>query len=164
VFVDGTFGVSFEAFDDRVDPAGDGADAERNVTAYADPLWREVYTLRRDLSSSARLEERTPLPLQRVVRVSVHPHSEATFEAAIRESVAAYKGASLSVYRQVSGGRHGSYLLIVQLSSWRSLGDAGADVIDAILRRTASAIESASTEMWQFRPELTYVPGRERVD
>lgn len=32
MFVDGSFGAPFAAFDRRVDPAGDGADAARNVT------------------------------------------------------------------------------------------------------------------------------------
>src|SRR5690606_12816878 len=68
-FVDGAFGIPHRAFDERVDPAGDGADAARNVTAYATPVGRELHRLRPELGSATRLERGEPGAMQKVTRL-----------------------------------------------------------------------------------------------
>ena len=83
-FVDGAFGVAFKAFDDRVDPRGDGEDAGRNVTAFATPTTRQLLRLRRDLSLTTRLEQGRPGAMQRVVSFTVRPGTESSVEQTLR--------------------------------------------------------------------------------
>ena len=162
-FVDGTFGIPFKAFDDRVDQRGDADDAARNVNAYATAVYRQVHRLRRDLGSSARLETRRPGAMQKVVRVAVPPGSERAFEDAVK-SIALRKDGhrqlDFSVYEQLSGGDAPAYVIIVQLAAWAELEDADADVTRAIFRAAGSAITRAEAEVWLYRPDLTYFPKR----
>jgi hypothetical protein len=128
-FVDGAFGIPFRAFDDRVDPRGDQLDAARNVTSFADPVTREAYRLRRDLSTSApRLEAARPAPLQRVIRISLHPGAHAAFELAVRSlAVRIRPRLDYSIYESVSGNEHPAYVMIVQLSGWSDLEDSATE-------------------------------------
>jgi hypothetical protein len=162
-FVDGTFGITFKAFDDRVDQRGDATDAARNVNAYATGVYRQVHRLRRDLGSSSRLEDRRPAAMQKVVRVIVRPGSERLFEDAVKSVSTGDNGRrrlDVSIYEQVSGGEAPAYVIIVQLAAWAELEDAEADASRAILRAAGSAVERAESEVWLYRPDLTYLPKR----
>ncbi|MFW6202111.1 MAG: hypothetical protein ACOC8B_06010 [Gemmatimonadota bacterium] len=163
MFVDGTFGIPFRAFDERVDPRGDAEDAAANVTAFADPVTREVYRLRRELGSAARLEAGRPAPMQKVVRLTLRPGSEAAFERALRELAQRDAAARLdyAVYERVVGGAQPGFLVVVQLGSWAELGDPRADAGRAVLRAAGSAVVSAESEVWLYRPDLSYFPGAE---
>ena len=162
-FVDGTFGIPFKAFDDRVDQRGDAEDAVRNVNAYATAVYRHVHRLRRDLGSSGRLEARRPGAMQKVTRVTVRPGSERAFEDAVKSVAMRKDGERLldfSFYEQLSGGDAPGYMIIVQLASWAELEKPSGDVTHAILRTAGSAIVRAESEVWSYRPELTYFPKR----
>jgi hypothetical protein len=160
-FVDGTFGIPFAAFDQRVDPRGDGADATRNVSAFADATGREVYRLRRDLGTSTRLEEGKPAAMQKVVVMTVRPGREAALEQTLR----ALRGRRASVldyavYERVSGGVETTYTLIVSLAAWADLADAAKDPGRIIVREGAEALADARSEIWILRPDLVYAPTR----
>jgi hypothetical protein len=158
-FVDGTFGISFRAFDDRVDQAGDGADATTNVTAFAVPTNRAVFRLRRDLSSGSPLEDGKPGRLQRVTTFVLQPGREAMVEQAFR-TLAAKKGESLdySVYERLSGGEQPAFVVIAQFNAWADLADGGKDPADRIRRAIGSSIVRSETEIWAYRRDLTYFP------
>lgn len=163
-FVDGTFGVPFEAFDDRVDPRGDAEDGAKNITTFADPLYREVYRLRRDLGSAVRLEAGRPARMQRVVRLTLRPGAREAFEQALSElELKNATALDYAVYERVSGGGQPGFMLIVQFTAWADLEDAGSDPGRAILRAAGSTVTRAESEVWLYRPGLAYFPGDGRT-
>ncbi len=156
MFVDGTFGLAPKAFDDRVNPREDGQDADTNVTAFADPALREVYRLRRDLGTGARLEAGKPAPMQLVAFVELRPGGLAGFEQAAA-AVRSRRGLEeWAVYERVAGGDAPGFVLVVQVESWARLGDGARDPVRALLREADAVVERAVTEIWSFREDLTY--------
>lgn len=159
LFVDGTFGISFAAFDERVDPAGDAAHAAANVTAFADPVYREVYRLRTDLSRSTRLETGRAGAMQKVVWLRLDPGGSETLERVLRAGANRSPAAlDLSVYERVAGGQQPGFLLVVQFDAWADLAPVDADPTPAILQALGSAVASAESEVWLYRPDLTHIP------
>ncbi|GGD41859.1 hypothetical protein [Pseudoxanthomonas indica] len=171
MFVDGSFGAPFAAFDQRVDPAGDGADAARHFSPHAIPQYRASYRLRRDLSSAFPLEQWRPTARMEVTHYTVAPGSRALFE----EAVALAKqnlpsGAAHSWYELVSGGEAG-YLLLIARQGWADY-DQPADHLDALLARSKApraqalrqqltgVVASARTETWEYRPDMSLMPAR----
>jgi hypothetical protein len=160
-FVDGAFGIAPRAFDARVDPAGDGEDAERNVTVFADPTSRYLYRLRRDLGVSARLEGGKPAAMQLVAWVTLRPGGVDPFEQAVRKLPSSHqKLLDYSVYERVAGGDQPAFLVVAQLDAWGQLDDPGRDPIRLLLREAGDAITRTEAEVWQYRADLSYYPGR----
>lgn len=155
-FIDGTFGITFRAFDERVEPRADAADAAQNVTAFADPIMREVLRLRPDLGGSRALEQGRPSAMQRVLRMDVRAGAVTEFEDALRTLRAT---SELAVYERLSGGATPSYLVIEQLEAWADL-DAPAQAIERVLRVAGPSIVLAESQVWLNRPDLTYLPQR----
>ena len=159
-FVDGAFGITFKAFDDRVDQRGDIEDASRNVTAFAVPTGRETLRVRRDLSSSARLESAKASRMQKVVRLSGKPGSEAAIEGVLKRHVSSgAKTLDYAVYERLSGGDHPAYTVVVQFDAWADLEPRDADASLAIIRAMGAHLLRAESETWVYRPDLTYIPG-----
>ncbi|HEX6048282.1 MAG TPA: hypothetical protein VFZ21_03410 [Gemmatimonadaceae bacterium] len=159
-FVDGAFGIGFKAFDDRVDPRGDAEDGARNVTAYANPTSREVYRLRRDLGTAARLEAGRPAAMQKVVHLTIRPEAVHSAETAMRTIASRRRGRGLdyAVYARVSGGTSPAFMLIAQLAAWADLEDPNADPTRAVIAALGSTVAHAESEIWSYRRELTYFP------
>ncbi|MGX5731771.1 hypothetical protein ACWKWK_14710 [Pseudoxanthomonas beigongshangi] len=170
MFVDGSFGAPFAAFDQRIDPAGDGADAGRNVTPFVEPAFRASYRLRRDLSSGFPLERWQPSPRLLVTRYVVRPGARAAFERAVRIARAALPAdaPAHSWYEPVTGDAPG-YLHLVALGGWQDhdRGDAGLDALLAgspdpqaedAAAALAAAVLSADTETWEYRADLSLIP------
>jgi len=80
LFVDGTFGITPQAFDARVEPRADVADAHSNVTPHADPIYRYAYRVRRELGSAVRLELGRAGAMQLVSSITLRPGSVDQFE------------------------------------------------------------------------------------
>ena len=160
-FVDGTFGIVFKAFDDRVDPRGDGEDAVRNVTAFAVPTGRETLRLRRELSSATRLESGRAGRMQKVVRLLARPGTQAEIDRALL-AVRSGGGKMLdyAVYERVSGGEQPAYVVVVQLDAWADFESERSDPASSIIRALGTRLVRAESEIWAYRPELTYLPGR----
>ena len=158
-FVDGTFGIAFKAFDDRVDPRGDAEDGARNVMAFAVPTARETLRLRRDLSSATRLETGRAARMQKLTRLTGRPGVEAEIEATLRAMLA--RGArtlDYAVYERVSGGEQPAYAIVVQLDAWEELEGSRTDPTPAIIRALGTRLARAHTETWAYRPDLVYTP------
>lgn len=169
LFVDGSFGAPFAAFDQRVDSDGDGADAARHFSPHAVPQFRASYRLRRDLSSAFPLEQWRPTPRMEVTRYVITPGTRGLFEEAIAlAKLSLPADAAHSWYELVSGG-DAAYLLLIARQGWADY-DRPADHLDALLARSgaaraavlreklADAIRSAQTETWEYRPELSLIP------
>lgn len=157
MFVDGTFGNRFAAFDERVEVRADAADAAANVTAFADPVFTQMYRLRRELGTAAPLEAARPGPMQEVLWLTVRPGAAETFEGALR-SLRRGELNDFAVYERVLGGSVPAYLVVTQLSTWQALQDHGAVVSAAILRAAGDALIGAESEIWRYRADLTYIP------
>lgn len=167
-FIDGTFGISFSAFDQRVEPKADGADFAQNVAPFATPSWRAVYRLRPELSTGQPLEKKAPTPLVEVTHVAIEPGFQRQFEellAAVRSDLARAKPAVvLTAYELISGGEQPSYMVMVARSGWASY-DTLAPTADLISRspRATNAIDGGrrpmikriSTETWSYRSDLS---------
>lgn len=115
LFVDGVFGVPFAALDARVDPAGDQADAARNVLTHADPLSREMLALRPDLSTADPLADGAPSLFVEVVRYPVSPAGSRVMELALASLGERGRDGVLlpyTVYERVAGASPGFVLMI----------------------------------------------------
>jgi len=150
LFIDGTFGVPFAAMDQRVDPAGDGADMTARVLPFAKArtysaleLWPEVSTVR-------TLEDRKPTAVLDAFTVTVAPAKVAAFETALR---AQPKDQPVAWYRTVSGGSAAAYLALVPRQTWADL-DGGP----ALLGKAAALVEHVEIESWSYRPRLSRIP------
>ena len=164
-FIDGTFGISFAAFDKRVEPKADGADFEQNVAPFATPLWRAVYRLRSDLSTAQPLETQKPSALAEVTHVAVEPGTEREFEKVLEavrmELLSAKPPIAFTCYQLVAGLQQSSYLLMVSRSGWADYDTASPlpDVIDRTWSgRSARIVQRMATETWSYRPDLSQLP------
>lgn len=169
MFVDGSFGASFAAFDGRVDPEGDASDGAANVTAYADGAMRTSYRLRRELSTGFPLEQWRPSPSVQVFRYRLRPGRQARFEQALavaRERLRATTGAPAHTwYELVVGGAVPEFMLMVARGGWASY-DRTPVGVEALLRDTdalaayADAVEGVEAETWNYRADLSLIPVR----
>lgn len=156
-FVDGVFGMPFAALDVRVDPAGDAADAATSFLPYATATARELVRLRADLSSATPLEAGTATPLVHAVRYE--PRDRSDVEGALRmireEGLLPY-----TVYETVAGGTPSRLVVLVWLERFADLDDVHIDPI----RRLSAALGVAGTsELWRYRPTLTYQAATDKV-
>lgn len=159
MFVDGTFGITPQAFDARVDPRADAADADSNITPYADPVYRYAYRLRRELGSSDRLEKGRPAPMQVVSWFTIRPGQMSAFERAVGSLRGrAPPGLDYAVYERRAGGPQPAYLLVIQVQGWAQVEEAIDRLVGALLRLPDSVIAHADTEVWRHRPEWTLIP------
>jgi hypothetical protein len=160
MFVDGTFGITPGAFDARVEPKADGADADSNVTPYADAIYRQAYRLRRELGSSARLEEGQAAAMQLVTWITVRAGTVEQFEGSVRGLRRGAAGLDYAIYERTAGGPQPAYLLVVQAGSWTAIDTAHDRLIGPLLRARDAGIAHADSEVWRYRPDLTLIPRR----
>jgi hypothetical protein len=171
LFIDGSFGAPFAAFDHRVDPAGDGADGERNVTPYADTAFRASYRLRRELSTGFPLERWKPSKSVQVFHYTLRAGTVARFEKAVRAAREALlrqgDAPAHTWYELVVGGKAPAYLLMVARDGWKSF-DSHGDGLDALVARSADArtllddlaasVAEVKVETWGYREDLSLIP------
>lgn len=174
MFIDGSFGAPFAAFDQRVDPAGDGADAQKNFSPYAQTAFRASYRLRRELSTGFPLERWKPSKSMQVFHYSVRPGSAARFERAVRaarESLLRQADAPPHTwYELIVGGDTPGYMLMVARDDWagydargESLESLVAGVADTtrtqgLLEDLAASVAEAKVETWDYREDLSLIP------
>jgi DNA-binding transcriptional MerR regulator len=168
-FVDGIFGVSFAAIDERVDPAGDVRDAAVNVEPHAQPTTREMLRLRRDLSTATVLEDGSPGPLAQVVRYAACASCDAVLDAfaELRADATRAELAPWAVYESVAGDAPG-FVLMIWRDRWTAFDHAEADPARVLLGHLARVAPGAdirvSSEIWRYRADLTYTPVERRQD
>ncbi|MGO4699892.1 hypothetical protein [Dyella sp. 2RAB6] len=164
-FVDASVGESFAAFDHRVNVAGDGADFRANVAPYATPMGQPTYVLLREASTGTPLENRKPSATMQVTHVHVQLGMEARFEralAAMHQALQKEPDAPAHTwYRLVTGGDSAQYMLLVARDGWagydrfeRSPGALLAGD-EAAQRDMAESVQTATTETWRYRAELS---------
>jgi hypothetical protein len=167
----GFFGAPFEALDVRVDPAGDQADATENVLAHADPVDRELVAIRRDLSTATPLEDSTPTVFVEVVWYEVAPGQIETFAgtlAGLRREASDRSLLPYSVYERVAGAEIGFIIMVWRdrLSTFDEQRRSPRRALERILSElpagnvSISIVRSVKSEVWLYRPDLTYLGSR----
>ncbi len=149
-FVDGIFGLVPEAFDQRVDPAGDRADFANTVGKSATAVSREVLRIRDELGTGRPLEDRDRSRMLHVIRYLVEPGGQEAFEAAVRER-RERQDAPHAWYELVLGGRHPSYLRVTPCDTW-------ADIQGVELGSDLPNLVEVSSATWGYRENLSYFP------
>jgi hypothetical protein len=159
LFVNGVFGVSGAAMDQRVEPDADGADAARNIAPHARAVYRHTYRVRRDLSRSARLEANRPAAMQHVAWITPSPGAGKALEDALRSlRDTGIALADYTVYERLAGGTLPGLLLVVQYESWAEVAATDANPVLVLQGLAGSSISDVASEIWGFRPDLTYIP------
>jgi hypothetical protein len=168
LFVDGTFGISFAAMDQRPDPAGDGADMEARVLPYAKARAYSAHVLWPEPSTVRSLETRQPSPALDVYGLSVSPGDVPAFETALLAAAKAGKGRlGWTWYRLAGGGELGRYLVLVPRQTWSDLADRPTDLPGLMTAaygagldrgRAAALVRSVEIETWSYRPKLSRLP------
>lgn len=172
MFIDGSFGAPFSAFDNRVAIADDVKDADRNVTPYADAAFRSVWRVRRDLSTGTPLEEWKPSAMVQVHTYKVRLGKAKQFEQIVKRmrSVAEASGktGAFTWYEGI-GGVDNEFILMVARDGWGAFDAPGdlegvlATIEDATTRREllsgyAAFVEDVSSEVWRYRSDLSLIP------
>ena len=173
-FIDGSFGAPFAAFDQRVAPAEDAKDNERTFFPYAQPVFRNVYRVRRDLSTATPLEKWEPTSMIEVHTYKVKPGKSYQFEQIarrVRGVTAASNAKGIHTwYEGVGGTGTKEYLLMVARDGFAAFDAGPADlesvlstIDDATARREllsayASAIDEVTSELWRYRSDLSLIP------
>lgn len=173
-FIDGSFGAPFAAFDQRVSPADDAKDNERTFLPYAQPVFRSVYRVRRDLSTATPLEQWTPTALLEVHTYRVKPGKAYQFEQIakrVRTVTAANHAKGIHTwYEGVGGTGTKEYVLMVAREGFAAYDTGPADlesvlstIEDATARREllsgyAAAIDEIGSEIWRYRSDLSLIP------
>lgn len=163
VFIDGSFGTTFGAFDARVDPAADAEDFARTAGPFADALSRSVYRLRRDLSTAEPLESRTPPAAFDVVhivaRAGQQPRIERTLSALKARAGRERAAPRYAWYSLVVGGEQPSYLLLIPRERWADYDPESTPDVEVLLAALGDAPRRAWSERWTYRPDLSLVRG-----
>lgn len=166
MFVDGSFGAPFAAFDRRVDPKGDAADAAANVAPHADAVLRASYRLRRELSTGFPLERWQPSKQVQVFHYTLHPGTRVRFERAVLAARAGLqrrpKAPAYTWYEKVVGGEAG-YMLMIVRDGWKSYDKHTATLDQLIadparLEDLAAAVADVQSETWDYRADLSLIP------
>lgn len=172
-FIDGAYDVTGAEFDARPDPAGDAADAIENFVPAVEMQYRRIFRLREDLGSSKFLEERHPSPLMQVVYYRVYPGKQVRFEAAAAAiaSAARRAGIDYTLYEMLSGARGALYAMYVPLQGFRTFDNpvtsleliarsmTSSRAMTTALEDLAAATQSTRSEVWQYRSDLSLIPG-----
>lgn len=149
-FMDGTFGHAAADFDRSVNPAGDRADNDLNVTPHADFVSHGVYRRLEGAGRGAALPDTSAYLVLATYRVS--PGREGEFEAAIAGAAAAGgagQAGRWSWYRLELGGTGPEYLLMRDAASWEA---AVAAIGRPTLGLPPGTVETVTTELLVFRP------------
>lgn len=173
MFVDGTFVDDLAEIDRRIEPSGDRADFTVNVDPFARPAFREVYRLRDDLGASFRSSGKQTSRMLSVAVVTVGTGTEREFESVLREIRESRPrdevGGAPVWYELVAGGLKSRYIRILEIDSWAQLEadrplhdriDVRIDIDrrEDLLDRLSGSVRSIDSELWLFRPDLTYRP------
>lgn len=171
-FIDASVGEPFAAMDRRVDPAGDAANYKKTFAPYGEPVSRTSYVLLPALSTGQPLENARPSASAsvQVFHYTLRPGTEARFEramAAVRDVLSRIEGAPAHTwYRLVAGGRQPQYMLMVARDDWASYDrfrQTPAELIagrDTAAADYAAAVREVSSEVWNYRTDLSYIPAR----
>lgn len=172
MFIDGSFGAPFAAFDQRVAVKDDAADAQRTFVPFATDAFRASYRVRREFSSGFPLEQWQPTKNVQVFHYTLRAGTQARFENVLRATREALRGEdgapAHTWYELVVGGEVSGFMLMVARDGW-----AGYDRFDgnpehligriannrSLLDDLAASVQTVQSETWVYRADLSLIPG-----
>jgi hypothetical protein len=171
MFVDGSFGITFAAFDQRVEPRQDAANFAETTAPYGDAAYRKILRLMPRLGTATRLEDREPSSRIEVVTYFVRPGQTAAFESGLEKlATSVADSRAFTVYRQLSGGIQPAYLIMFPGEGFAYFEENEAS-LDALIRIELDAeperelldmlsrtVRYAHSETWRYRDDLSYLP------
>jgi hypothetical protein len=149
-FMDGTFGHAITNFDHAIDPTGDSADNDRNVSPYADFVSHGIYERLETASTGALLPDASPF--MALNTYTVVPGQESSFEFAITNSAKLSENQRLSWYKLRIGGQLSHYLLVRPVQTF-----SGSGALPEI-ELPAGLVQHVQSELLRFQPTLSYEP------
>ena len=172
-YVVGTFGHAFKDFDGRgAFEAEDAADSITNTGPFVESTRQSLYVRRPDMS--APMDDGVPTKFAHVIHFHVKPESVNDFVDAVKKISEAAKKTSSPArpdwYQLFSGGMGPEFVLVLPSNSWAELQPTktlDAMVEEAFGKTTAAALLASfrrcvrytDSELLEYRPELSYVPG-----
>lgn len=123
-------------------------------------------------------ESTIPSKFAEIITFRIRPGKEEDFHSAVTRATEAIEKTKWPAhylwYRLANGGREGTYVLAIPHANWADFEDKpdmkpfpemlkeafGREEANSITGRFDSSIESQTTEIVQFRPDLSYLPNK----
>jgi hypothetical protein len=175
-YVISSFGHTWKEVDESDQLLAGDEDPGGNVEPYLSSESESYYRYRSDLSLAPK--EFLPPAKLAVTRVMLKPESVNDFLAGIKKVNAAIRKTHYPIagatrwFQLVSGGESPQFLLLSDRANWAAFApttDKGLDAMmeeaygkeqgASILRAFRNAIRSQYVETWQYRADLSYLPG-----
>jgi hypothetical protein len=176
-FLVGRFDQNWADYDKPpVTVEADVAEFQKVMGGYVDSVVTRYYNYLPKISNAPA--DTTPAKYSEIISFQVRPGKESDFRSAIERIYEATVKTKWPVtyewYRLTNGGASGTYVLSFPHSSWADFEDkpevkSYRDVIkeafgqaeaDSIVDRLDRSTEKETSDIIQFRPELSYLPGK----
>jgi hypothetical protein len=155
--------------------SGEEDDPAARVDPYLDAEWESYYRYLPELSL-ASADTFSPSPKLAVTRIVLKPDAVRSFlsaQAKIRKALTkAGNRGTVRWYELITGGESPQFLTLADRADWAAYEQAGKEDLEGILARAYGsqqaatilrdvdrAIQSRYVETWQYRADLSYVPG-----
>jgi hypothetical protein len=177
-FLVGRFGQHWADYDKpAVTDEADVAEFQKVMGAYVDSVTTRYYDYLPKISNS-KVGDMTPAKFSEIIIFQVRSGKNSDFRSAIDRI---YEGTvktkwpvNYEWYELVNGGAAGTYVLSFPHSSWADFEDKpdakpyrdmlkdafGQQEADSIVDRLDRSVEKSTSEIIQFRPELSYMPAK----
>ena len=175
-YIVSSFGHTWKEVDESDKIVAGDEDPGASVDPYLDSESESYYRYLPDLSIAP--ESFSPAPKLAVTRFLLKPESVNDFvdgvkkiKEAVRKTDYPFRG-PIRWYQLVTGGESPQFLLLSDRANWAAFEPPTNKTLDAmmeaaygkeqgaaILRTVRSAIRSQYMETWQYRPDLSFVPG-----
>jgi hypothetical protein len=176
-YVVGRLGQHWADFDKPSVPEQSDLDEYNKVIgAYVQSLVTRYYELLPKVSKP--LDSATPSKFSEIVTYVIRPGKRDDFRSAMARVTEAIEKTKWPVhyywYTLANGGHGGTYVLVIPHANWADFEDRpdmkpfpemlkeafGQEEADSILKRVDSSTETETTEIVQFRPDLSYLPNK----
>jgi hypothetical protein len=176
-YVVGRMGQHWADFDKpAVSDEADRGEYQKVIGTYVDSLTTSYYRLLNKISNPGDMK--TPTKFVEVLVFHVRYGRTGDFRSAISQVYTAGQKTKWPVnyewYELVNGGTSGEYVLALPRKSWADFEDKpdvkpfrdmlkeafGQAEADSIVNRIDSSVERLTTDISQFRPDLSYLPAQ----
>jgi hypothetical protein len=173
----GRLGMHWADFDNPPVPeAADNAEYDKAVAPYVQSIRDSYYEYMPKLSNPTNSEQ--PAKYTEIVTIRLRYGKNPEFESALTRVHDAVQKTTwpvnYEVYQLVNGGFSGTFVLAVPHSNWADFEDKpgvkpflemlkdafGQGEADSIVARFDASIENEYSEILEFRPDLSYIPGK----
>lgn len=176
LFIDGTFGISHMAFDNRIAPTEDGQDFQQTTAPFANNSFRKIYTLKSELSTVQLLEDHTPSKMIEVFEIVVDHGQEAVFEKVMQMLKVKLNNTPdkplFTVYKLLSGGEQSGYMIMVPREkaadfdkkehflsiSQLIVQNFSEEQAQQLNQDLSKAIKHLRNETWAYRSDMSRIP------